>query len=201
MWRAVRDLAIAAILFYVGSAYLCETDEEVGYLAILISVPILLSITDAFQKDLARRNGQGWSQLTPSATHWLGLAGSATMALILLYVFLLVRSLRYDAERQNEILFWLMVAFSAGASIMLCICFLISIRWNDECLEYWFGPWLKVRFSWGELEGAEHHGIMGVVRVYAIDGRRLSFDPTMNGADELSELIFSKTPGSVVRLQ
>lgn len=168
---------------------LVQNELTTKHFLILLAVPLALVGLGHMQRQEAASGSHGWRKLSPSAMHWAGLALSVGLTALLLYVYLFVGSSRPDAAKQMNIVLGLMLAFGSAAIAMCVICFHAVVRWNEERIESWLGPWQRGAISWRELAQAEHEGPGTPLVLESFDGLRLKIDATLNGADELLQRV------------
>lgn len=188
MLQTTFRLLFAAALVFVGIKVL-DGSLAVRHVFILLAVPVLLWALSRMQRREAAYIEHDWRCLRPSTMHWVGLALSVGLTGLMLYVYLFVGSSRADAASQMTILLGLIMAFGTSAVVMGVLCFQAVVRWNDDRIESWLGPWPRGVISWRELAQAEHDGPGSPIVLEAVNGKRLKIDATLDGAEELLQRI------------
>lgn len=188
MIQTISRLLFAAALVFVGIKVL-DGSLDVRHLFVLLVVPVLLWGLSRLQRRAAASGGQDWRCLRPRTMHWVGLALSVGLTGLMLYVYLFVGSSRADAASQMTILLSLITAFGTSAIVMSVLCFQAVVRWNDDRIESWLGPWPRGVISWRELAQAKHDGHGSPIVLESLNGERLKIDATLDGADELLQRI------------
>lgn len=183
----LKLLLVAAVA--LASFRVLEGEMPVRQLAVLLSVPPLLWALSLLQERGASSVEQGWRRLRPSGLHWTGLILSLGLTAVMLYVYLFVGSSRADAAKQMNILLGLLLAFGTASIAMMVTCFHAVVRWNEERIESWLGPWQRGAIAWGELAQAEHGGPGTPLVLESMSGIRLKVDATLNGAEELLQRV------------
>jgi hypothetical protein len=188
----LKLLLVAAV--GLASFKLLEGEMPVRQLAVLLTVPLLLWALSLLQGRAASLGEQGWRRLRPSPMHWIGLVLCLGLTAVMLYVYLFVGSSRADAAKQTNILLGLLLAFGAASIAMIVTCFHAVVRWNEERIESWLGPWQRGAIAWGELAQAEHDGPGTPLVLESMSGIRLKVDATLNGAEELLQRVAPRMP-------
>lgn len=147
----------------------------------------------------ARPDHRGWRAIRPGPMHWTALILSAGLTCLLAYVWLFVGSSRPDAERQMNILFWLIVAFGGGGLIAGWSILAIgrrATRWRGQTIVF-AGPDGETTRAFADVE-ALASSPLGSMRIIFRDGVRLVVDPYAKGASELLDKLaeFLATTGS-----
>ncbi len=120
--------------------------------------------------------------------HWTGVGLGTGLTLLFAYIWLFVGSTRPDAERQMNILFWLIVAFG---SMTIVVGFEIraivrsAIRWRGETLSFATrnGPQTLLLSQAAAMRVQP----LGRVIVTFDDGAIVKIDPYAQGAETLIE--------------
>ncbi len=177
--------AVGAAFVGLASYRVFDSTTAIKHLVIFCAVPFVLWGLHRLQKPGASDAAGGWRRLRPSGMHWTALVLSAGLTALMLYVWLFVGSSRADAATQMKVLLGLIIAGSAAALYMLVVCFLVHVRWDGQRIERWLGPSLRGSIRWGDIARVEYCPPAGPLVVHGKDGRCISIDAGMNGADEL----------------
>lgn len=136
----------------------------------------------------ARPDHRGWRPIRPGPMHWTALILSAGLTCLMAYVWLFVGSSRPDAERQMNILFWLIVAFGCGGVIAGWSILAIgrrAARWRGQTIAF-AGRDGETTRAFADVE-ALVPSRWGSVKIAFRDGASLVMDPNAKGAGELLE--------------
>lgn len=133
----------------------------------------------------------GWRNVRPGGTYAFGIGAGVVLTFLFSYIWLFAGSSRPDGAQQMRILFWLILAFSAGTLITL-VQFgqarRTAMRWRGDTL-VWHGKG-GAEYSRKLSDAiALRKPMMGPVKIIFSDGAEARIDPYTTNADMLLKTI------------
>ena len=133
----------------------------------------------------------GWRNVRPGGTYAFGIGAGVVLTFLFSYIWLFAGSSRPDGAQQMRILFWLILAFSAGTLITL-VQFgqarRTAMRWRGDTL-VWHGKG-GAEYSRKLSDAiALRKPMMGPVKIIFSDGAEARIDPYTTNAELLLKTI------------